>query len=51
MSLKREVTILNSQGMHARPAMQVMKTSSRFQSTIKIHKGNQQVDARASWKS
>jgi phosphotransferase system HPr (HPr) family protein len=47
MSLKREVTILNSQGMHARPAMQVMKTSSRFQSTIKIHKGSQQVDAKS----
>ena len=47
MSLKREVTILNRQGMHARPAMQLMKTSNRFESTIWIHKGSQQVDAKS----
>jgi len=45
--LKREITILNRQGMHARPAMQIVETSSRFNSRIRICKGNNRVDAKS----
>ncbi|MBN2584670.1 MAG: HPr family phosphocarrier protein [Planctomycetes bacterium] len=45
--LKREITIVNRQGMHARPAMQIVETSNRFASRIKIHKGNTCVDAKS----
>jgi phosphocarrier protein len=43
----RKVTIQNSQGMHARPAMQLVETSSRFRSTIAIRKGRQKVNAKS----
>ncbi len=45
--LKREVTILNHQGMHARPAMQIVETSSRFNSKIRVRKGDKRVDAKS----
>ncbi|NIA21000.1 MAG: HPr family phosphocarrier protein [Anaerolineaceae bacterium] len=45
--LKREVTILNRQGMHARPAMQIVETSSRFNSRIRVCKGDSRVDAKS----
>ena len=47
MALTREITILNRQGMHARPAMQLVETSSRFASAIRIHRDNQHVDAKS----
>ena len=47
MLSSREVTILNRQGMHARPAMQLVETSSRFDSDISIRKGDQQVNAKS----
>ena len=45
--LTREVTILNRQGMHARPAMQLVETSGRFGSAIRIRKGAQSVNAKS----
>ena len=47
MSLSRKVTIINRQGMHARPAMQLVETSSRYGSTIRIRKGEQNVNAKS----
>jgi len=47
MLSRREITILNRQGMHARPAMQLVETSSRFRSNIRIRKGGQQVNAKS----
>ena len=47
MLSRREITILNRQGMHARPAMQLVETSSRFHSNIRIRKGDQQVNAKS----
>ena len=47
MFSSREVTILNRQGMHARPAMQLVETSSRFDSDVRIRKGDQQVNAKS----
>jgi len=46
-ALKREVTILNTQGMHARPAMQLVETASRFQSAVRIRKGDISVNAKS----
>jgi len=47
MFSSREVTILNRQGMHARPAMQLVETSSRFDSDVHIRKGEQRVNAKS----
>jgi len=44
---EREVTILNSQGMHARPAMQIVETSNRYGSAVSIRKGTQRVNAKS----
>ena len=44
---QREVTILNRQGMHARPAMQIVETANRFKSGVRIHKGDITVDAKS----
>jgi phosphotransferase system HPr (HPr) family protein len=35
----REVTISNSQGLHARPAMQFVDVANQFRSTVSVHKG------------
>lgn len=43
----REVTILNRQGMHARPAMQIVEASNRFSSEVRIRKGQLQVNAKS----
>jgi len=45
--MKREVTIVNRQGMHARPAMQIVEMSNRFAGPIRFHKGNTSVDAKS----
>ncbi len=45
--IRREVTILNRQGMHARPAMQIVEASNRFASDIRILKGALKVNAKS----
>jgi phosphocarrier protein len=45
--VEREVTIINRQGMHARPAMQIVEIASRFGSKIRIRKGSMVVDAKS----
>lgn len=45
--VRREVTILNRQGMHARPAMQIVEASNRFGSDIRICKGDLKVSAKS----
>jgi phosphocarrier protein HPr len=45
--LEREVTIINRQGMHALPAMQIVEISNRFASKIRICKGAMVVDAKS----
>jgi phosphotransferase system HPr (HPr) family protein len=47
MPLSRKVTIINRQGMHARPAMQLVEISSRYGSEIRIRKGKQNVNAKS----
>jgi len=35
----RQVIISNSQGLHARPAMQFVEVANQFRSTVRVHKG------------
>jgi phosphotransferase system HPr (HPr) family protein len=41
------VTIVNPQGLHARPADMFVKLAGRFQAEIQIVKDNQQVDGKS----
>ena len=41
------VTIVNKQGLHARPIMQFVDLANRFQSRITITKGTQVVDGKS----
>ncbi len=43
----RTVRIHNRTGLHARPATLFVETASRFNSTISVSTGNQEVDARS----
>ena len=45
--MDRQVTIQNSLGLHARPAMQFVDVANQFQSTIKVWKGDQCVDGKS----
>ena len=41
------VTIVNEQGLHARPVMQLVDLASQFESTISVAKGDQIVDGKS----
>ncbi len=43
----RAVTIVNEHGLHARPIMQLVDLSNRFQSRITVRKGEQIVDGKS----
>lgn len=45
--IKREFTIGNKLGIHARPAAQFVKTASRFSSTIIVEKDDERVDGKS----
>lgn len=42
----RKVTIPNPQGLHARPVMQFLDIASRYESAIKVRKGQRVADGR-----
>lgn len=44
---RRDLTILNKLGIHARPAAQFVKTASRFQSDIRVEKDGEEVDGKS----
>ena len=44
---KKEFTILNKLGIHARPAAQFVKTANRFQSDIFVEKDGEEVDGKS----
>lgn len=44
---RRDLTILNKLGIHARPAAQFVKTASRFQSEIRVEKDGEEVDGKS----
>jgi phosphocarrier protein len=43
----REVTILNRNGLHARPAAMLVKTSSRFRAEIWVEKDGERVNGKS----
>lgn len=42
-----QVTITNLLGLHARPAMALVDTASKFKSDIRLAKGDQSVDGKS----
>ncbi len=42
-----EVSISNTQGLHARPVMRFVDLAMRFQSTIRVKKDSQEVDGKS----
>lgn len=45
--LSKVVTIVNEQGMHARPVMQFVDLANQFESAISVAKGDQVVDGKS----
>lgn len=45
--IKREITIINELGIHARPAGMIANTSSRFVCDIKLIKDGMEVNAKS----
>ena len=45
--IERECTIVNSLGMHARPAAQVVRLASTFRSTIELEHDGQTVNGKS----
>lgn len=44
---RKDVAIVNEQGLHARPIMQFVDLASRFESNIRVIKGEQIVDGKS----
>jgi len=44
---ERSVTIINKQGIHARPAAEIVKTASRFKSNITIVRDDLEVNGKS----
>ena len=47
MTMERSVTIVNKNGLHARPAAELVKTASRFQSEITLVRDDLEVNAKS----
>ena len=45
--VKKEFTILNKLGIHARPAAQFVKLANRFQADIFVEKDGEEVDGKS----
>jgi len=45
--LKKEFTILNKLGIHARPAAQFVKTANRFEANVFVEKDGEEVDGKS----
>ena len=44
---ERSVQIINKNGLHARPAAEIVKTSAKFQSEVTISRDGQDVNAKS----
>ncbi|MES2995181.1 MAG: HPr family phosphocarrier protein [Verrucomicrobiota bacterium] len=44
---KKDFTIINKLGIHARPAAQFVKTANRFQCDIMVEKDGEEVDGKS----
>ena len=47
MIMERSVTIVNKNGLHARPAAELVKTASRFQSEITMVRDDLEVNGKS----
>jgi phosphocarrier protein HPr len=46
-SITRDVSILNALGLHARAAARFVQTANRFQSAIRVTRGDRTVDGKS----
>lgn len=44
---EKEFTIRNKLGLHARPAALFVQTTSRFKASVKVRRGDQEVDGKS----
>ena len=44
---RKQLTISNKLGIHARPAAQFVKTASKFESDIRVEKDGEEVDGKS----
>ena len=47
MEVKRQVTIVNKLGLHARAAAKLVKLASRFESAVQLRRAEQVVNAKS----
>jgi phosphocarrier protein len=47
MMVERQVTVMNSHGIHARPAAEIVKTAARFRSNITLVKDDLDVNGKS----
>lgn len=45
--ISRRITIINKLGLHARAAAKLIATTSRFQSQVRIRRGEREVDGKS----
>ncbi len=45
--IEKEFVVSNRLGLHARPASLFVKTTGRYQSDVKVLKGNQEIDGKS----
>jgi phosphocarrier protein HPr len=46
-AIARDVSILNALGLHARAAARFVQTANRFQSAIRVNRGDRTVDGKS----
>ena len=44
---EKNFTVINRLGLHARPAALFVNTTNKFKSSVKVHKGEQEVDGKS----
>ena len=47
MMVERQVTVMNSHGIHARPAAEIVKTAARFKASITLVKDDLDVNGKS----
>jgi phosphocarrier protein HPr len=47
MMVERQVTVVNSHGIHARPAAEIVKTAARFRASITLVKDDLDVNGKS----
>jgi phosphocarrier protein HPr len=45
--MEKKFTVKNRLGLHARPAALFVQTTNRFKSSVKVRKGDQEVDGKS----